>query len=162
MRKHLLFPIILLLVILITFLGSCTSQNPVVTPADREAIAAAVQALDAAYGAKDAARFSALFTEDADFRFPVEGLVMRGREEIRKHFAAQFASSPPLRHVTTMGEMVIVSPGLAAADIQVDILAVDSSSGATRQLLHYEGLGLGSRTGSDWRIRLVRLFPAAK
>jgi uncharacterized protein (TIGR02246 family) len=162
MQKRLLWPVLLGLSMLVASLNACRSQSLGVTPADREALAAVVQELDAAYNNQDAARFSAVFAEDANFQFPVEGIVMGGREEIRRHFAGQFATSPPLRHVTTTGDMAFVSPGILAVDIQVDILAVDAKTGATRILFHYGGLGLGIRAGSEWRIRLVRLFPLVK
>jgi uncharacterized protein (TIGR02246 family) len=130
---------------------------------DREAVAAVVQELDAAYDAQDAVRFGAVFSEDGNFRFPVDGIALRGREEIEQHFAAQFATHPPLRHVTTAGEIHTIGPGILAVDIQVDILAIDpQQKGAAQTLFRYDGLSLGILTESGWRIRLVRLYPAAK
>jgi len=46
-----------------------TAQDKGPTPADQKALAVLVQELDSAYNVRDAARFSALFAEDADFEF---------------------------------------------------------------------------------------------
>lgn len=136
------------------------TQVPSVTPAEREALTAVVHELDAAYDAQDVARFVAVFAEDANFQFPVDGLALRGRDEIRQHFARQFATLPPFRHVTTTGDIEFVGPGILAVDVNVDIRAADPKTGAVETLFHYAGLGLGIWTDSGWRIRLVRLYPA--
>ena len=162
MHIRLFCQVLLSLATLVASFNACRAQVPGATPADREALSAVVQELDASYDAQDAARFSAVFAEDANFQFPVEGTVMHGRDEIRQHFAGQFATHPPLRHVTTTGEIDVISPGILAVDIHVNILAIDPRTGAAKTLFHYDGLGLGIRTDSGWRIRLVRLYPAAR
>jgi uncharacterized protein (TIGR02246 family) len=122
-----------------------------------------MQEVDMAWNARDAARFSAVFAEDGNFQFPVEGIALRGRDEIRRHYAKLFATVPPdLRHVSTIGEIDVIGPGILAVAVQVDILAIDPKTGAAQTLLHYDGLGLGVRTDSGWRIRLARLYPVAK
>jgi uncharacterized protein (TIGR02246 family) len=160
MRMRLYYPALLGLTMLIASLNASGQGVPSASSADRKALAAVVQELDAAYNAQDAARFSAVFAEDANFQFPVEGTVLRGRDEIRQHFAKQFATFPRLRHVTTTGEIDVIGPGILAVDVQVDILAIDPKTGAAQTLFHYDGLSLGIRTDSGWRIRLVRLYPA--
>jgi uncharacterized protein (TIGR02246 family) len=162
MQQRMLYPVLFSFAVFVASLSAGTTQAPNVTAADREALAAVVQELDASYNAQDAARLSAVFAEDGNFQFPVESIVMRGREEIRRHFARQFAASPPLRHVTTTGDLTFIAPAILAVDIQVDILAVDTKTGAAQTLFHYGGLGLGIRKDSGWRIRLVRLFPVTK
>jgi uncharacterized protein (TIGR02246 family) len=135
------------------------AQETGTTPADQKALAVLVHELDSAYNVRDAARFSALFAEDADFEFVVEGLTMRGRDQIRQHFAKQFSTRPLMRHVTTTGTTDAITPGILAVDMQVDILAVDPKANSSQTLLvHYSGVGLGIRTDSGWRIRLVRLY----
>lgn len=86
---------------------------------------------------------------------------MRGRDEIRRHYAKQFATFPPdLRHVTTTGESNVISPGVLAVDFEVDIFGTDPKTGTAQTVLvHYHGLGLGVRTDSGWRIRLARVYP---
>jgi uncharacterized protein (TIGR02246 family) len=159
MQVRLYCPVLLGLALLV---AAPNVRGAPVSGTDREALVVVVRELDASYGAQDAARFSALFAEDASFQFPVEGTVLRGRDEIRQHFAKQFATLPPLRHVTTTGDVDAIGPDLLAVDIQVDIQAIDPKTGAAQTLFHYAGLGLGIRTDSGWRIRLVRLYPATK
>jgi uncharacterized protein (TIGR02246 family) len=162
MRMRIYYLALLILATLVATLNVSGQGILSTTSADREALAAVVQEVDAAYNAQDAARFSAVFAEDASFQFPVEGVVLRGRSEIRQHFAKQFATNPPLRHVTTTGAMDVIGPGIMAVDIQVDIQAIDSKTGTAQTLVHYNGMGLGIKADSGWRIRLVRLFPAAR
>jgi len=139
-------------------------QVPSASSADREAAATIVQELDAAWNARDAARFSAVFAPEGDFQFPVEGIALHGRDEIRRHYARQFPTFPPdLRHQTTIGETEAVVPGVVAVDFDVDILGTDPKTGKTHTpLIHYRGFGLGMRTDSGWRIRLARVYPVVK
>ena len=162
MRMRMYYPALLGLAMLVATLNASGPGVPSTTSDDREALAAVVQQLDAAYNAQDAARFSALFAEDGNFQFPVEGVVLRGRNEIRQHFARQFATHAPLRHVTTTGEIDHIGPGILAVDVQVDIQSIDPKTGAAQTLIRYDGLSLGIQTDSGWRIRLVRLYPVAK
>jgi uncharacterized protein (TIGR02246 family) len=164
MKLYTHYPCLLGLPVLLASFIACGPHVSNTNSADQKnALAAVVQELDAAYNAQDAARFGAVFAEDADFQFPVEGLALRGRDQIKQHFAEQFETLPPMRHVTTTGEIDAITPGILAVDIQVDILTADTKTGpAQTPLFHYNGLGLGVRTDSGWRIRLVRLYPGAK
>lgn len=147
-----------------------TSPNPAgmqaqsATSADWEAATAVLRELDAAYDARDAARFSALFVQEASFEFPVEGTKMRGRDEIRRVFAERFQTlAPEIRHVTTIRAVDVILPGLLAVDIEVDIVGTDPKTGNTRTpLFHYSGVGLGVRTDSQWHIRLARVYRMTK
>jgi uncharacterized protein (TIGR02246 family) len=123
-----------------------------------------VHELDAAWNARDAARFSAVFSEDGSFGFPVEGIALRGRDAIRGHYTKLFPTMPPdLRHVTTIGDFEVFNPGLVAVDFEVDILGTDSKTGTRKApLVHYHGFGLGVRTDSGWRIRLARVYAVGK
>jgi uncharacterized protein (TIGR02246 family) len=163
MNTHLRFVVLLSLPIFLLCHTSCTAQNSNKISTDQKALAALVQELDSAYNVQDAVRFSAVFAEDADFQFSVEGLVLHGRDEIKRHFAKQFATLPPMRHVTTTGKTDAITPGILAVDIQVDIFAVDPKTGLAQTLLvHYNGLGLGIHTDLGWHIRLVRLYRMVK
>jgi uncharacterized protein (TIGR02246 family) len=151
------------LAILLASLNACKPHVSSPASSDREAAAAIMQEVDMAWNARDAARFSAVFVEDGNFQFPVEGIALRGRDEIRRHYAKLFATVPPdLRHVSTIGEIDAIGPGILAVAVQVDILAIDPKTGAAQTLLHYDGLGLGVRTDPGWRIRLACLYPVAK
>lgn len=161
MQMRLYCPVLLGLAMLVASLSACRAQVPSTTSTDREALAAVVQELDAAWNARDADRFTAVFAEEGNFQFPVEGIALRGRDEIRRHYAKQFATFPPdLRHVTTTGESNVISPGVLAVDFEVDIFGTDPKTGTAQTVLvHYHGLGLGVRTDSGWRIRLARVYP---
>ncbi len=163
MKAYRCFLVLFSLAIVLSPHDSCSAQDRNALPADQKALAALTQELDSAYNVQDAARFSAVFAEDADFQFSVEGLTLRGRDQIKQHFAKQFATLPPTRHVTTTGTTDAITPDILAVDIQVDILGVDQKTGVTQApLFHYNGLGLGIRTDVGWRIRLVRLYRTAK
>jgi uncharacterized protein (TIGR02246 family) len=164
MQMRLYYPVLLGLAMLVASLNACREQVPSTTSTDREALAAVVKELDAAWNARDAARFSAVFAEEGNFQFPVEGIALRGRDEIRRHYTKQFATFPPdLRHVTTTGESDVIGPGVLAVDFEVDIFGTDPKTGTAQTVLvHYHGLGLGVRTDSGWRIRLARVYPVVK
>ena len=163
MKAHLYFLVLLSLAIFLCPHTSCGAQDVSTDSADQKALAALVRELDSAYNVQDAGRFSAIFEEDANFQFSLEGLTLHGRDEIRQHFGKQFATLPPMRHVTITGTTDAITPDILAVDIQVDIWGVDRKTGLAQTLLfHYNGLGIGIRTDSGWRIRLVRLYRTAK
>jgi len=164
MQKRVYRQLVLGLAILLPYSNALGSQTPSPTPPNRETIAAVVQELDAAWNAREPGRFSAVFSEDGSFGFPVEGIALRGRDEIRAHYAKLFPKMPSdLRHLTTIGNFEIINPDLVAVDFEVHILGTDPKTGSAQApLLHYHGLGLGVRTDSGWRIRLARVYPVAK
>ncbi len=125
---------------------------------------ALAQEADAAWNARDAARFSAVFSEDASFAFPVEGTFLRGRDEIRRHYARTFATLPPdLRHVSKLGTAENVAPTLSAADGEVDIVGNDPKTGKDNIVLRrYRTFTLAVRTGAGLRLRVVRVYPVSK
>jgi uncharacterized protein (TIGR02246 family) len=163
METHHFILVLISLTIFVSSPDSCIAQDSSKISADQKALASLVQELDSAYNVQDAARFSAVFAEDANFQFSVEGLVLHGRDEIKHHFARQFATLPPMRHVTTTGKTDAITPEILSVDIQVDILSVDPKTGLAQTLLfHYNGLGIGILTDLGWRIRLVRLYRMVK
>jgi len=107
-----------------------------------------VQELDAAWNARDAVRFSAVFAEEGNFQFPVEGVALRGRDEIQAHYANLFATFPPdLRHVTTTGKRtsLVRHP---AVDFEVSILGTDPRPARRRLLLSTTAVGSGGADGN--------------
>ena len=149
---------------LVTYPNPASMQAQSATSADWETVAAVVRELDAAWNARDAARFSAVFAQEGSFEFPVEGIRLRGRDEIRRHYAEKFPTfTPELRHVTTTRALDVILPGLLAVDFEVDILGPDPKSGKTQtSLVHYAGVGLGVRTDLQWHIRLARVYRVTK
>lgn len=164
MRIRAYFSVLVGLAVLLPYPGVLGRQAPRTPPPDREAILAVVEELDAAWNARDAARFSAVFSEDGSFGFPFEGTALRGREEIRKHYVKLFPTLPPgLRHVTTIGDFEILDPSLVAVDFEVDIMSADPRAGTgPAPIVHYHGFGLGVRTGSGWGIRSARVYALVK
>jgi uncharacterized protein (TIGR02246 family) len=162
MRTH-LFVGYLVVAVTLLFQGFCAAQTSHVTLSDQRALADLVQELDSAYDAQDVARFSALFTPDASFSYVIEGPELHGREEIRQHFARQFATLPPMLHVTKTKATNALAPGMLAVDFLLDILSVDPKTGLGQTLLvQYNGMGIGIQTDSGWHIRMVRLYRVSK
>lgn len=98
MQKRVYRQIFLGFAILLPYSNALGLQAPSPTPPNREAIAAVVQELDAAWNAREPARFSAVFSEDGSFGFPVEGIALRGRDEIRgalRQTIPKDAAKPP-------------------------------------------------------------------
>lgn len=90
-------PVLVVLLVGVAPPAALRAQIQAVSQADRAALGAVVQELDAARNARDAARFSAVFAEDGSLAFPVEGVALRGREEIRRHYATLFPALSPDR-----------------------------------------------------------------
>jgi uncharacterized protein (TIGR02246 family) len=164
MKTHLFVSVLLSLAIFMVSPDSCIAQDTSKISADMKLVAAVVKELDAAWNARDAIRFSNVFTEDGNFQFPVEGVAMRGREEIKKYYTKLFPTLPPnLRHVTTTRETNKISPDILAVDIEVNIYGTVSKVDSSHiSLYHYLGMGLGVRTDSGWRIRLARVYQMVK
>jgi uncharacterized protein (TIGR02246 family) len=156
--------ILLAFVILLPLSSALGQKASSTSPPNRGTIAAVVQDLDAAWNARDAVRFSAVFSQDGSFGFPVEGIVLRGREQIRGYYDKLFAKMPSdLHHVTTIRDFEVINPDLVAVEVEVEILGSNPKTGATQiPLVHYGGMGLGVRTDSGWRIRLARVYQVAK
>ena len=156
--------ILITLAILLPLASAIGQQTSSTSPPNREAIAAVLQELDSAWNARDAARFSAVFSQDGSFGFPGAGITLRGHEQIRGYYDKLFAKMPSdLRHVTTMRDFEVVNPDCVAVEVQVEILGTDPKTGVTQvPLAHYGGMGLGVRTESGWRIRLARVYQVAK
>jgi hypothetical protein len=83
MKPRLYYSVVISLLLLFISLIACRTQTSSTTAADREALAAVVKEIDSAYNAQDATRFSAVFAEDGNFQFPVEGIELDGRDEIK-------------------------------------------------------------------------------
>lgn len=161
MKIRIFFLVLLIFTFDLVSPSYCIAQDSSKMLIYREAIETIVQEIDSAYNAQDYSRFSSIFTEDGNFQFPIEGIVMNGRNEIRQYFARQFANLPPLRHVTTTGDINVIGPGILAVDIQVYIKNLDPKTGAIQTLFHYYGLSIGILTDLGWHIRLVRLYPVS-
>jgi uncharacterized protein (TIGR02246 family) len=159
MNRQILFG----LAFFLPYASALAQQAPSSIPPNRETIAVVLQELDAAWNAREPARFSGVFSKDGSFGFPAEGIALHGRGEISEHYVKVFAKMPPnLRHLTTISHFEIMNPDQVAVDFEVNILGTDPKPGNTEKLLgHYHGIGLGVRTDSGWRVRLARVYQVA-
>lgn len=152
---------ILAIAALATLPGRALAQDA--TPGQPSAVDATQAApwglLDAAWNARDATRFSDLFTEGASFAFVDRGQVFAGRASLQRHFAEQFPRFPPgLRHVTRVLDTRPVAPGVAAVDGRVEILDVGTDGSAEPKLLRrFSIFALTVLEDDAWRIDLMRI-----
>lgn len=164
MKIHLYVLVLLGLTIVMISPDYCIAQDSSKASTNSMTVAVVVKELDAAWNARDPIRFSNVFTEDGSFQFPVEGVAMHGREEIKKYYTKLFPTLPPnLKHVTAIRDINVISPDILAVDIEVNIYGADPKADSSRiSLYHYLGMGLGVRTYSGWHIRLGRVYQMVK
>ena len=113
--------------------------------------------LDSAYNRRDAAAFSALFLEDADFQWHT-GDVLRNRKEIQEHFANAFKTKPPEnRHITTFHRIRFLGPDIAIGDGTV-LIAREGAPANEEPLLKVLLTAVGKKTNGIWKIAAVRLI----
>ncbi|HSQ34874.1 MAG TPA: SgcJ/EcaC family oxidoreductase [Candidatus Binatia bacterium] len=114
--------------------------------------------LDATYNRRDAAAFSELFFEDADFQWHT-GALLKDREEIRQHFANAFISMPAdYRHITVFQRIRFLAPGMAIGDGTV-VIARDGAADSEKPYLKVLLTCVGRKDNGRWRIAAVRLMP---
>lgn len=133
----------------------------------READAAAIRGVwstvDETWNARDAARFSELFTADTSFRFPDRGDGFEGRPAILASFTGRFRTfGPDLRHRTTIREVRGITADVAAIDGIVEILRVGPTGASPPEVIRrFTIVGIMLRNGETWRIRLLRALDQA-
>ena len=117
--------------------------------------------LDASWNARDAARFSVLFSEQASMRFLDGALALEGREAIHEHFTKQFSrQAPDLNHVTSILDTHRLSADVVAVDGRVEVVRV--TPGTTTQptpLRRFAVFAVMKRTANGLGIDLLRVFP---
>ena len=114
--------------------------------------------LDAAYDRRDAAAFSDLFLEDADFQWHT-GALLKDREEIRQHFANAFKSMPAdYRHITEFQRIRFLGPDIAIGDGTV-VIARAGAASDEKPYMKVLMTCVGSKVKGQWRIAAVRLIP---
>ena len=128
-----------------------------------DAKAAAIRAvwadLDAAWNARDAARFSAFYADDASFEFVDRGQTIDGREAIRRHFEDQFPrTAPDISHHTRIRATRAIADGVVAADGVVQIRRTPADgAGSPAVLRTFAIYAVMIRTGDTWRIDSLRI-----
>ena len=127
---------------------------------DETAVKGFWSTLDAIWSARDAERFSELFTTDASFTFVDSGLSLNARGPIYDFFVTQFAKqSPELRHETRVRESHAVGPGALAIDAIIEITRSEPEprSGAT-VLQTFAAFAVMTRSADQWHIRVLRVY----
>jgi uncharacterized protein (TIGR02246 family) len=105
---------------------------------------------------RDAASFSALFIEDADFQWHT-GVVPKNRKEICEYFAHAFKEMPlDYRHRTTFQRIRFLKPDVAIGDGIVVIARAGAAENA-EPYLRVLLTAVGKKSNGAWRIAAVRL-----
>jgi uncharacterized protein (TIGR02246 family) len=117
-------------------------------------------AIDTAWNARDAARFAALFTEDAIMEFVDRAETLAGRRAIHKHFSERFPTiAPAYEHRSTVTRVRAVTHGVLAVDGIVEILR-DPADGAAAPGLYakFRVFALLIDHGAGWRFQEMRIY----
>jgi uncharacterized protein (TIGR02246 family) len=117
------------------------------------------KALDSSWNARDAARFSELFTADGSLSFVGRGPLLEGRAKIHQHFSEQFSrQSPDLRHRTTVRETLAIAPNVIAVDGDVEVGRMGSDQSAPPTVLARFAIYALLRESTDgWQIYMLRV-----
>lgn len=128
--------------------------------ADSARIVAHWAALDAAWNARDAQRFSEHFAPDATLEFVDRGQAFDGRAAILRNFQQQFRSQhPALRHRSRVRDMRAVAPDVATVDGTVEILRSVGGAGAEFVIVRtFAIFAVMQRTAGAWTIRALRVY----
>lgn len=115
--------------------------------------------IDAAWNARDAERFSGLYTEDSSFLFVDRRQRFEGRDAIHANFSAQFPRMPPeLSHRTTISDTRTVTDGVMTADGVVEILQTVPGSGEPALIRTFAIFALMRQVDDEWRIDALRVY----
>jgi len=129
-------------------------------PSYEAAVRSIWSTLDAMWNARDAERFSALFTADSSFGFVDRGQSLESRATIHQHFAGQFAKlAPDLLHRTSVHQVRVIADDVITADGKVEILRDGSGKSPEPAVLKtFAILAVMLRTAEGWRIRVLRAY----
>ena len=138
---------------------SADSQKPdKKQAADIAAIQQVKENFDAAYNRRDAAAFSGIFLEDADFQWHT-GALLKDREEIRRHFTDAFKSMPAdYRHITKFQRIRFLESDIAIGDGTV-VIARDGAADHEKPYLKVLFTCVGKKVKGQWRLAAIRLIP---
>lgn len=116
--------------------------------------------VDATWNARDLDAFIGLFADEATFHVIAREALVAGRDGIRARFAAQFSrQAPDLRHVTRVGRVEHLGPGLAALDAQVRVLRVAPDEHVEPAVLRkFAVFAIMARNPEAWVIRDIRIY----
>lgn len=122
---------------------------------DRAALVAVAASADARWNDADATGLAESFTDDATLvLYPAARAV--GRNAIRDYFARAFERRPGrLRHVTTLGEITMLTPDVALADGHVR-LERQQDDGRWVLVRYFVNHNVAVREGTGWKLDAVR------
>jgi uncharacterized protein (TIGR02246 family) len=131
---------------------------------DTAAIAKVWADVDVAWNARDASRFSALYTDDASFEFVDQGQAINGREAIRRHFEDQFPrTAAELSHHTRIRATRRIADGAVAADGVVEIKRTPADrSGPPSVIRTFAIYAVMVSAADTWRIDSLRIYQMPK
>lgn len=127
---------------------------------DSAAIRGVWSTVDAMWNARDAERFSDLFTEDGSFEFVDRRESLESRAVIHQHFAERFPQfAPGLRHLTTVQDIRGITPDVHAVTGTVEILRLGADDRAEPTVLRsFVIFAVMLRTGEGFRIHVLRAY----
>jgi uncharacterized protein (TIGR02246 family) len=116
--------------------------------------------VDSSWNARDAARFSTFFTDDALFSFVDRQVALATRDSIHVYFVRRFgALSADLRLVTEVRSTRELAPGVLAVDGRVTIVDTSDSHGAPAEWRKFAiAAVLVRQSDSAWRIRMLWMY----
>lgn len=131
--------------------------------AEHDAATALWTAIDAAWNARDAERFAALFVEDAMMVFFDRDQTLAGRDAIAEEFTGRFPTiAPPYAHLSEVTRVRAVSHGVLAVDSTVDVVRrpaePDAAPEPFRSFRVFSILTHG-HDGDGWRFQEMRIYP---
>jgi uncharacterized protein (TIGR02246 family) len=117
-------------------------------------------ALDDAWNARDAAKFTQLFTDDASLRFVDRDYSLEGRAALLRHFTDQFArQTSDLRHASSLRDARLIASDLIGVDADIAILRLDADAGSEPAIVRrFEVFALMSQSADGWRFQMLRAY----
>lgn len=136
----------------------------VVPPSEATEAQEAWRAIDEAFDARDATRFSERFAADASFVRVKRGEALEGRAAIHEEFARRFPGFPPeVRHRTTITQVAAIAPGILVVDGTVEIQRVAPDAGAEPAVLAtYAIFAVMTRQPEGLQVRTLRIYELPK
>lgn len=109
-------------------------------------------AIDAAWNARDAERFSALFAEDALMEFYDPDRTLNGRDAIREQFTTQFPTiAPAYAHMSEVNRVRAVVDSVLVVDGTVQVLRHrDEAQDGPELFRSFRVLSLIAYDGGAW------------
>lgn len=138
---------------------SCGAVHAAGTP-DDAAVRAVWSEIDATWNARDVDGFSRLYTEDSSFVFVDRRQAFAGRDEIHRHFSAQFPQTPlEFSHHATINETRVIAEGVMTADGVVEIFrAPPEGDGEPTLFRTFAIFALMVKDGDEWLIDALRIY----